>query len=207
MRVFSLRALLMGTAVVALCLVILGRPSLFWMRVAFSGTLLTLAWWIVLALAGQGAVRRFGIAAAIVGVGYLTMALRTSEGENTHLGSYVTGRMLLTHQVLEEAAKLLGHGSSVMVAGLSLWDSETFSKWTIVSRSPPGAFAGGGAGWATQAVPGPPPMAMYQQYLISGHCLFAILFGWIAGCAARRWLRPDGAGEGGSGENGGGGPR
>ena len=203
MRVFSLRALLMGTAVVALCLVILGRPSLFWMRVAFSGTLLTLAWWIVLALAGQGAVRRFGIAAAVIGVGYLTIGLRPSEREHAHVGSYVAGRMLLTHQLLEGAAKLLGQRHPASVSQLSLWDSEVFNEWTVVSTSP----SGGGRWGITQTVPGSPPMARYQQYLISGHCLFAILFGWIAGCAARGWLRPDGAGEGGSGENGGGGPR
>jgi|GEM_PF-5347750 len=231
MRAFSLRTLLIATAIVALCLVILGRPSLFWMRVALSGTLVTLGWWLIVAIATRDERRRFGVAAALFGIGYLIISLYGTERTQFQNSAYVMGRSLLTHQMLEAAAKLAGHGQVAMNQDISLWDTQMFSEVTMVAvpittpgtavtTVPAGGFGGGGFGggggfagpMTFTAVPGPTPNARYQYYLISGHCLFALLIGATAGYAARRWLKPQAAArptnEDGSAATGGiGGPR
>ena len=209
MRAFSLRTLLIAMAVVALWLVILGRPSLFWMRVALTGTLATLGWWLVMAIATREDRRRFGVAAALFGIGYLAISLYGTERTQFQNSSYVMGRTLLTHQLLEAVAKVSGHGQTTTIQDISLWDTQMFSEVTMVAvpatapsamtTAPVGGFGGGfvgggGGGFGGPvtftAVPGPTPNARYQHYLISGHCLFALLIGGIAGQAARRWLKP-----------------
>jgi uncharacterized membrane protein YgcG len=214
MRAFSLRTLLIGTAVVALCLVILGRPSLFWTRLTLTAALATLGWWMVLAFAAEGERRRFGIAATIIGLGYLAIALAESpRSQVQNQERYVLGRVLITHQLLESMAKLSGAQYPTTYQDFSLWDSQMFNEGMYIAASPPpgmggGGFSGGsvpvvggggtfggGGGFpgSVTFVPGASPTAKYQYYLISGHCLFAILFGIVAGCAARRWLKPQSA--------------
>jgi hypothetical protein len=205
MRAFSLRTLLIGTAVVALCLVILGRPSLFWTRLTLTAALATLGWWMVLALAAEGERRRFGIAATIIGLGYLAIALGGSpRSQVQNQERYVLGRVLITHQLLEFMAKLSGAQYITTYQDFSLWDSQMFNEGMYIAASPPSGVGGGGFGSGSLPVvgggfagvtfvPGASPTAKYQYYLISGHCLFAILFGIIAGCAARRWLKPQSA--------------
>lgn len=218
MRAFSLRTLLIATAVVALCLVILGRPSLFWTRLTLSATLATLGWWLVVALVTRDDRRRFGIAAATIGIGYLVVSLVGTERSEMQRESYVWGRSLLTHQLLESIGKRLEPGYPVQYQDFSLWDSQMFTQVNYVAvpatgaaapggvmgngGMPGGGFGGGGFGGgnfggggfagpvAFRTVPGASVNARYQYYLISGHCLFSLLLGWLAGCAARRWLKP-----------------
>ena len=197
MRAFSLRTLLIAIAVVALWMVILGRPSLLWTRLTLTATFATLGWWLVMALAGKSERRRFGIGAATIGIGYLLIAFHSPTEMGNTTGSYSLGRSLFTHQILEDIARLIGAGYPTEQQGFSLWDWQLFEKGHYVGGIPPAAggilpATGGLAGPGTFTfVPGASAHAKYQCYLISGHCLFALLFGVVAGSAAKRWLKSE----------------
>jgi hypothetical protein len=146
---FSLFSAMILVACVAVGCVALVRPTYLWASLTWSLTMAILALAIVVALARRGRSRCFWASFALLGWGYLVLTL--APGLDDH-----TGELLITRPLLDWLGSRLGHAvpDPTMVPGI----------WTNLPFAQPPA-------------PGSTSPFGYFAYLVSGHCLIALLVG------------------------------
>jgi hypothetical protein len=148
---FSLRSIFIWTAIIAVCLVCLIRPSFARAVLFFSGTLLALAVAVVGSVSSHGRPRMFWLGFAICGGGHFLLALAPWWQDD------ISG-LLLSSQALEWFGGLIGFDFSSRIADrLNVWHA------LLVPASV------GGPNW------------LLDDFMVIGHCQFSLLLGWLGG--------------------------
>lgn len=154
----SLRALLLWVAFAALVAAALARPSLLWTRLLFSCTAVFLVWAVIGALATRGNQRIFWIGAAAFGLAYGLMFSGSRPSPYGGDAGFEMGRVLVTQQLLDAAARAIGHEDVLQSNRATVWDPSIL--WQPPRNAPRPVSVRGvpnGVG-----VPIPPPTTSYM---------------------------------------------